>query len=313
MAYLEEEPVVNFAREFQCKSLVWYIIWVALSCLLISSGFRANAGSDDQAAIQVDFSLTDALRKADVKSASTLLDANFAWTDAEGNSRNKNATLKAISAFATDNRDDESVKSYFYGQLGLVYGAHHDGRFVRIWVNRPKGWQLFVDLDTPNAPDARPAALATTTNGGSAGDCDNPCTTLPYKPTTAVDKAVLAEWQKAKVDEWHPDADDWPIHIADEFMIISNGLARNKPERVIIAKQQQAAGTGAPGDPIRSMKMYDFGETVVMISNHRRYRGGKPYYNVRVFVNRDGHWPLVWSQQTTIQSEAAALPVNAKN
>jgi hypothetical protein len=303
---------VNIARKFLFKSL-HCLISVALSCLLISSGLRTYAASDDRAVIQADLSLTDALRKADFKLASNVLDANLAWTDAEGNTRNKNATLKNISAFAADNRDDDSVKSYFYGQLGLAYGTHHEARFVRIWVKRSKGWQLFVDLDTPIAPEARTPALASTTNGESTGDCDNPCRTLPYKPTNATDMAVLTEWQKAKVDEWHPDAADWATHIADEFMIINNGSARNKPDRVTIAKQQQAAGTGAPGDPIRSMKMYDFGEAVVMISNHVRYRGGKPYYNVRVFVNRDGHWPLVWSQQTSIQSEAAVPPVNAKN
>jgi hypothetical protein len=46
----------------------------------------------------------------------------------------------------------------------------------------------------------------------------------------------------------------------------------------------------------------------LMISHHVPYRGGKPYYNVRVFVNQNGHWPIAWSQQTTNQ---AASPVPA--
>ena len=177
-------------------------------------------------------------------------------------------------------------------------------------MKRPKGWRLFVDLDTPTASEPRPAG-GSRANPGSTGDCDNPCRTLPYKPTTADDKAVLAEWQKTKVDEWHPNADDWATHIADEFMIINNGSARDKADRVALAKREQAAGIGAPGAPILSMKMYDFGDAVVMISHHLPYQGGKPYYNVRVFVSRDGHWPLVWSQQTTIQSEAAVPPVES--
>src|SRR5581483_2118192 len=104
----------------------------------------------------------------------------------------------------------------------------------------------------------------------------------------------------------------WAMHIADEFMIINNGSARDKATRVALAKKEQAEGIGAPGAPILSMKMYDFGKSVVMISHHVPYQGGKPYYNVRLFVNRDGHWPLVWSQQTTIQSEAARPPVAAR-
>ena len=258
--------------------------------------------------LQVDHSLAEALQKSDPKAVAGLLDADFAWTDAQGSTHDKAATLKDLSKFAVDNTRD-SGKSYFYGELGLVYGTHHDDRFVRVWVKRPGGWRLFVDLDTPTAREPRPEGAAR--RNGSNADCDNPCRTLPFKPTTAADKAVLAEWQKTKVDEWHPNADDWATHIADEFMIINNGSARDKATRVALAKKEQAEGIGAPGAPILSMKMYDFAKAVVMISHHVPYQGGKPYYNVRVFVNHDGHWPLVWSQQTTDQSEAARPPVGA--
>ena len=85
-----------------------------------------------------------------------------------------------------------------------------------------------------------------------------------------------------------------PLSIADEFMIINNGSARNKPERVATAKAAEARGAGAPGAPILSMTMSDFGSTVVMIfPRHVPYQGGMPYYNVRLFVNRDnqaGRW-----------------------
>jgi hypothetical protein len=47
-----------------------------------------------------------------------------------------------------------------------------------------------------------------------------------------------------------------------------------------------------------------------MISNHFPYRGGKPYYNVRVWVLRDNRWQLGLSQQSTIQN-AAPLPAVA--
>jgi hypothetical protein len=285
---------------------------MAASCVfLFSAAPNTSAAPDDQAVLQADRSLTAALGKSDSKSVSELLDADFAWTGAEGKTSAKSETLQDLTNFASDNRDDGDTKALAYSQLGLVFGTHHDVRFVRVWVKKPKGWRLFVDLDTPTATEARPAGQAR----GSAepeGDCDNPCRTLPFKPTTAADTAVLAEWQKTKVDEWHPDADDWATHIADEFMIINNGSARNKSDRVALAKKQQAAGNGAPGAPILSMNMYDFGDAVLMISNHVPYQGGKPYYNVRVFVNRDGHWPLVWSQQTTIQKAAPVPAVNAK-
>lgn len=281
---------------------------VVAGVLLLSTA-SFGAPSDKKTIMQADQSLADALQKSDSNVVGGLLDTEFAWTDAQGATHSKARTFKDMSQFASDNRGD-SGKAYFYGDLGLVYGTHHDQWFMRIWVKRPSGWRLFVDLDTPTAREPRPQGAVR--NNGSKGDCDNPCRTLPYKPATPADKAVLAEWQKTKVDEWHPNADDWATHIADEFMIINNGSARDKTTRVALAKKEQAEGIGAPGAPILSMKMYDFAKAVVMISHHVPYQGGKPYYNVRVFVNRDGHWPLVWSQQTTIQSEAARPPIAAK-
>ena len=285
-------------------------VLAALAAVSPAFSSAAPSADNDSVVLRSDRSLSRALAKPDKAAVGALLDSMFAWTDSDGKTRTKSETLQDLAAFSSDNAADADVKSHFYGQLAFVYGIHHDARFVRIWVLRPAGWRMFVDLDTPVPSEHRPAALPRA-NDGATGDCDNPCRTLPYKPMTAADKAVLAEWQKTKVDEWRPNAADWATHIADEFMIINNGSARNKPERVALAEKEQAAGIGAPGAPILSMNMYDFANAVVMISHHVPYQGGKPYYNVRVFVNRDGHWPLVWSQQTTIQSARRLPPVSA--
>jgi hypothetical protein len=270
-------------------------IWVAGGFASAASGPAGN---------QADQALTQALATGGQTAVADLLDSNFAWTDADGKTRTKEETLRDLKTFAADNPTDTDVKTLSYGDLDVLSGTHHNARFVRLWVKRPAGWRAFVDLDTPIPAEARPGPEARAAGGGTAGDCNNPCRTLPFQPTTRADKEVLAEWQKTKVDEWHPDANDWAAHIADEFMIINNGSERDKADRVALAKKQQAAGIGSPGAPILSMTMYDFSSSVVMISHHVPYQGGKPYYNVRVFVSRDGHWPLVWSQQTTIQSAA---------
>jgi hypothetical protein len=110
--------------------------------------------------------------------------------------------------------------------------------------------------------------------------------------------------------EWKPDAAQWASFIADEFMIINNTTIRDKDARVAIAKRQQEAGVGAPGDPVTTMRIYDFGTTcALMISQHTPYRGGKPYTNARVWVLRDGRWQLALSQQVAIQSAPAAPAV----
>jgi hypothetical protein len=270
---------------------------------------RAAAGDDaGQAALQADQSLLSALGKADKTATGKLLDADFVWTDADGNSLRKADVLGDMPSYAADNLSDENVQTHFYGQVETVLGVHHNARFLRVWVKRPAGWREFVELDTPISARTAPASVEA---AAGQGDCENPCRTVPYKPTTEMDKAILADWQKTKMEEWHPDAVDWPMHIADEFLIINNTTMRNKQERVAIAQKQQAAGMGTPGDPITSMEIHDFGDNAsVMISHQVPHRGGKPYYNVRVWTLRDGRWQLAVSQQSTIQS-AAALPTGA--
>jgi Domain of unknown function (DUF4440) len=264
------------------------------------------AATENQAVLRTDHYFTGALAKGDKKAVGALLDSRFEWTNAEGKTRSKAEALESLTAFAADSKGDTDVKAHFYSQLAVIYGRHDRSWFSRIWVKRPSGWRLFADLDTP-LPSGNGTA-ARRKKPGPIGDCENPCRTIPYKPTTAADKAVIAEWQKTKVDEWHPDIKDWASHVAREFVIINDHYgAIDKPQRVALGVKWQREGIGMPGAPVLSMKMYDFGDTVLTISDHVPYQGGKPYYNVRVYVHRNGHWPIAWSQQTTIQS-AAPLP-----
>ena len=281
---------------------------LAFGALLI--GRVAAADDNGEAAVQADHSLLEALGKSDKMAAGKLLDANFVWTDVKGKALKKAGVLGDLAAYAADNQGDMDVQTHFYGKVETVIGAHHEARFLRIWVERPEGWREFLELDTPIPSKA--ATFGGQRSAGS-GDCENPCRTVPYTPTTAMDKAILSDWQKTKMEEWHPDAKDWPTHIADEFLIINNNSMRNKAERVVIADKEQESGVGAPGDPITAMDIHDFGDNAaVMISHHAPYRGGKPYYNVRVWTLRDGRWQLAISQQTIIQAAAALPPVAAK-
>jgi len=294
------------------KSIVTRALLVGIVCggMLATVPFKPVVADDaEQAALQADRSLLSALGKADKIETGKLLDADFVWTDGEGKSLKKAEVLGDLPTYAADNQGDENVQTHFYGQVETVLGVHHNARFLRVWVKRPGGWREFVELDTPISTRTAPASVEA---AAGQGDCENPCRTVPYKPTTAMDKAILADWQKTKMEEWHPDAVDWPMHIADEFLIINNTTIRNKAERVAIAQKQQAAGVGTPGDPITSMEIHDFGDNAaVMISHHVPHRGGKPYYNVRVWTLRDGRWQLAVSQQSTIQS-AAVPPLGAK-
>lgn len=269
----------------------------------------AKAATNRQAVRQTDHSFTNALAKGNKQAVGQFLDPGFEWTNNEGRTRNKPEALESLAALGADTKGDADIKSYSYRELTIVFGRHGNSWFSRIWVKKPSGWKLFTDMDTPlskkryRVPQSR--------KPGPIGDCVNPCRTIPYTPTTAADKAVIAEWQKAKVDEWRPNIKDWGTHVAREFLIINSYYGSiNKRQRVAIGVQRQKEGIGIPGDPILSIHMYDFADTVVTISRHRPYHGGKPYYNLRVFVHRNGHWLIAWSQQTTIQSAAPLPPVS---
>ena len=288
-------------------SVALRIVILAFALALAPLVASRHAVADDQAsAAEADRALRAAAQKGDKQALSALLDADFTWTDADGVTHTKAASLdKFGDAGETD------VQTHFYGRVFTVRGAHDkQQRFLRIWVKRGDRWQAFVLLDTHVAPRSGPASVEA---AAGQGDCDNPCRTVPYVPKTEMDKAILAAWQATKMIEWKPDAEAWARYIADEFMIINNTTIRNRAERIAIAKKQQDAGVGAPGDPIIRMEIHDFGDNAaVMISEHFPYRGGKPYRNVRVWVLRDGRWQLAISQQSTIQAAQPLPAVAAK-
>jgi hypothetical protein len=278
----------------------------ALLILGMLIGSAAHAVVSEQPALEVDQSFMKALKADDQTAVGAFLDKDFTWTDLNGRTRDRSETLRDLVIFARDKAGFTTVNSYRYQKLAITFGSKEDARFVRIWVKRPLGWFIFAELDTPtvsvntiaNKFASSPAAPA----ANESSDCDNPCRTLPYESQSKAQEAVLKEWQETKVDEWHPNPSDWSKHAAQEFHLINDHEALNKEQRVKIAYDNEKKGIGMPGDPIASMSMYEFGDAMVMISHHSPHRGKGPYYNLRVFIHRDGHWPIVWSQQTTIKA-----------
>ncbi len=271
---------------------------VLVSLLTLGSAVPP-AAAEATSVHQADAWFLQALAAGDKSAVEAALDAAFAWTDSDGRTRNRAGTLNSLPALAAAAAQESEANAYDYGEVGIVSGVHSGSRFSRIWVKRPQGWRAFVFLDTPIPKGDAPPATAVS---GITGDCDNPCRTIPFRPRTATDRAIVSAWQKLKNDEWHPNPDQWAAYVADEF-VISNTRALTKAQRVAQLAKQKADGTpGAPGDPVMAMRIYDFARAAVMISQHAPYRGGRPYYNVRIWVYRDGRWQIATSQQTTIQN-----------
>lgn len=273
-----------------------------------------------QTVLQADRSLGECLAKSDAEGVGALLDKNFEWTDSNGKTRARNEVLQNLSQLATDTKSGAEVTMHFYGQVAVILGINENPRFSHIWVKQPEGWRAFIYFDTPTPGSAAAVVQAPVTafnpGGlpvGNSANCDNPCGTIPYNPTTTADREVLAAWQKQKMAEWFPDTqskvDAWVEHASDDLVIfIPSTATRYKADRLAeLVKQKEAKVRVTPGGPIDSMRMYDFGDTVIYTANQHQTNGTK-YYAVRVWIHRDGDWKIALSQQTNIK---AAAPVQA--
>jgi hypothetical protein len=261
---------------------------------------RAGPVDDEHAAKQADRAFVAGLARGDGKAIRGMLDRHFTWIDAEGRMHGRRDTLKQLPNLAGLNMGDREVQTHFYGRMLTVRSAHDNAHFLRVLVRRNHGWKAVALMETAIAPVAAPTSGEPSAAGS---DCTNPCRSVPYVPKTQTDKDILATWQRSKILEWKGDAAPWGTFYADEFQSIDNAAVRGKDERYAAARRAQQAGLGSPGDPVTSMRIFDFGtKCALMVAQQTPYRGGKPYASMRVWVNRDNRWQIALSQQSAIKS-----------
>ena len=281
---------------------------IGLSLCALAQGAFAAQSPRESAAQPSDKALLAAVGKGDATAAGALLDTQFEWTNAAGLTRNSSETLQNISALAAGLQGETGVQSYSYDQLEVFTGTRPNARFMRIWARRPQGWRLFAMIETASTPGA--AAPFPATLGGPALDCDNPCRTIPFNPETPAQREMLAIFKQLKVDEWRPNPDGWGRYVLEDVYYVTSAAVMSKQDRVArLAQQRQSGAVALPGDPVVSMRIAEFGgQSAVMLARHAPYRGGKPYYSLRVWAHRDGRWQLANTQQTTIEAAAPVAP-----
>jgi hypothetical protein len=137
----------------------------------------------------------------------------------------------------------------------------------------------------------------------TAGDCENPCRTMPFTPASPNARVIADVFMRLKMDEWHPNPSDWMEFVLDDVYYVTETAQLSKGDRVARLASLEASGAAStPGDPVVSMRIHDFDDSAVMIARHRPFRGGDPYYSLRVWAFRDGRWQLANTQQTVIRS-----------
>lgn len=265
---------------------------------------RKNDRKDDEKAIlQADHSLVQAVAARDKKGVDGLLDADFTWTDSDGINSTREQVLQDLSAFARGSEENADLKAFRYGQVGAVFGVQPNGRFERVWVKRPAGWRLLV---YQQVPDRAPSSPAYGSSRPHVADCENPCKTIPYKPTTEADREVIASFQAMTTAIVQGDADAWASHIGDDDFGITPGVLVTKANRIAAIRKQKETNTEPAPAPLLSARFFDFGDTVVMTALHQP-RDGKPHHFTRIWVKREGAWQLVAGAQTEIQAAPAVV------
>ena len=274
------------------------VAWAVCSGMAVASarlGARAISEDADQAVIRAEKELIQAISKADKATAERLLDAEFTWIDSNGRSRTRAEVLENLPIPANS---DVEVQVRSYGGAAVVRSNRGRMQVMRIWAKRSGSWKAMLYQEVLLAVKSEP----TPPRSAESVECDNPCKTIPFQPETESEKEAIVSWQgvmKAMADN---DPEEYAPLIAEEFTATDthHDVSYTKENRLAQLRKQKQSGGGSIPSALISAKMFDFGETVMMIAREQR-PGAKPYFNTRMWVKRDGRWQMLFSFNTRIE------------
>ena len=287
------------------RHFVTSVLAVGVGCgamMVTLPSLRVAAVADEPSLLQMDNEFVQAAAKDDKAAVGKLLDSDFTWTDADGKTRARADVLKSLPTPALGNETGAQLKPRTYSQVGAVMSSRDKIHVLRIWVKRPPGWRLLVYHEVALGQQVAAAA------GPGVNECQNPCKTVPFKPKTEAEQAIITSWQALETGVTNHNASAWSPHIAEEFVMLgsTNDHPLSKADRIATLNLQKQTGHGSAPAPLVSAQMFDFGDAVVMTSLHQPY-SGKPVHVSRLWIKRDGHWIMSISYQTTIQAAPAKI------
>jgi Domain of unknown function (DUF4440) len=277
-------------------ALIAPVLWFNLS-VVPSSAAALGAPTDqtDQTVRHADKTLLDAFAKNDRRTLDTLFDAQFTWIDSLGKSLTRAQVLQSLPSPANA---DVSPQLRAYGQSAVVRANRGRMQVLRIWVLRPSGWHALLYQEVQLAVKSEPPVRI----GSGSSSCENPCRTIPITPETQNEREAIASWQgvmRAMADE---DADAYAPLIADEFTATDthHDATYTKANRLAQIRRQKQKGVKSTPSPLISARMFDFGDTVMMIAREQR-PNAKPYFNTRMWIKRGARWQMLFSFNTRIE------------
>ena len=285
------------------KCLVKHALVGGIVCFAITafSSSHCSASGADQEVLETDralvrlLSLGDKASPHDYLALDELLDEEFTWIDSNGKSLSKPEALKNFPALANP---DVGLQEHTYGRSAVVRANRGRAQVIRVWARRASGWRLMLYQEVTLVVKSEPPVA----DGAGISNCENPCKDIPFHPETPSEKEVIASWQGVMRAMAHKDADAYAPLIADEFTATDthHDRAYSKADRIEQINKQKQSGVQSVPPPLVSARMFDFGDTVMMIAREQR-ANAKAYFNTRMWVKREGRWQMLFSFNTRIE------------
>jgi hypothetical protein len=290
------------------KRILESALVVGVVCGLIASagasGSQARQSKDSIASsndisklpFKLDHVFVEAMVRKDAPAAGQLLDADFTWTDSQGQTLTRAQVLRKLPSPALGD-ESRAIEQEGRNNRIVIHRSERGKIYVlRVWVKRAEGWRALVyqevtQLGTPPHSDS------------GAQSCENPCKNVPFKPKTEDEREVIRAYQQVESAVTAHDSAAWGAHIADEFFAVTSNSDHPLDRASRMAGLDQQKQGGIAPFPLVSARMFKFGDTMIMTSRQQPEHD-KALHVTRIWMKRNGKWLEVFSYQTTIQGPA---------
>jgi Domain of unknown function (DUF4440) len=262
--------------------------------IVLLAGAAATAFGQDPTMMQADTAFVRAVAHADRHTLEGLLDPTLTWITAAGKVQTKSQVLKELPQVAIGTDQKAESKGYTYAEMGDVQANLGRAHVLRVWVKRGGSWRAVVYQEVMSR------AMPPTFTPGAGKDCENPCRSIAFTPKDETDGEVARAYSKLETAAHARDSAAFAPMVAEEFVAASSNSDRTQSKRSRMAEFDRAKDAGVAPTPLLSARMFEFGDAVLMLSEHKPDRGN-PLRVTRIWVKRSGSWLETLSYQTAVQ------------
>ena len=283
-------------------------VGVAALAAFATTLFSAPSAAQEGDLQVANATLDEAFNESNSEVVESLLDPEFTWVFKDGSHASRSDVIRLLPAPGTSNGEEQEIHVRIYGKVGVVQVFAGTTRALRVWANRPDGWKLvhINELDVGPEYATRGGAYRDTLPNDQLPDCVNPCTTIPYQPSTPGSQAAMESWQGQEIAAATMNMsyeDGWAYYAAEENVGQFNGRPAGNPKQVRLENTFRRIERGiekSAQSTVLQMRLIDLDDAVLMVMLGQPL-DGKPFYASRVLVNRDGRYQMAASYHTDIQ------------